>query len=393
MLGFAAVFALAFAALVMLPSASADTIVFEDDFNDGTVDSTKWPSHSGASETDTCGASSEPYSLYFREKNSRHATTRPLGVSDGGEVQFDLKFASSTSDWSCTNQYDRDVMLQYSTAGTSWTTIQTYDDAVFTTWTTFNVPLPAAAHSTQTQLRWIQEDQRAGQKWMIDDVTVFAADGNGGEDVTVAPGDQGTSVDVPAQETPAVPSKDISTPPVETPPTCDVDPCTESTTLVPGQDASTPSQTIPGQCTPFGTLCFDDIVVEEQSVSTDPVEAPPACEPGSAVCLGPVTVLPGQDESTPSVPSQEVTPPASFAVEVADTSAEAHDVGAFTPIGPTDVTVDTPLTEPITVTVCANPSPACQQPVQPTFSGHTELHLFVQVGEDSFSETVPVDVN
>ncbi len=204
--------------------------------------------------------------------------------------------------------------------------------------------------------------------------------------------DEGVNTTLPAQRTPTIPAQNITTAPINTPPTCEENPCHEETTILPGQDESTPTITVPEQCTPFGTLCIGPFDIHGQNVSTDPVTAPPVCNTAQEVCLGPVTLVPGQNETTPEIPSQQLTPPVTVSAFVTNTTADIDQIGETEPIGPTTITVPgTPLTSPIPITVCADPSPLCQQPVMPTITAQTHLELYLQAGDEAHKVTVPVN--
>jgi hypothetical protein len=225
-----------------------------------------------------------------------------------------------------------------------------------------------------------------GQPDEDEEIATVPPDSEDGPTVNVS--DTSVNQTVPAQQTTEIESRNVSTDPVTTPSTCDVEGCEEEVTLVPGQNESTPRIDPDERCTPFGTLCVDP-AIESQNVSTDPVKAGPACE-GAAdeLCLGPVTVLPGQDESTPHVDPIQVTPETVVSVEVTNTTASVDEFGTE-PIGPTNVTIETPFGDQ-TITVCENPSPVCREPVF-SFTATSEIEFYLRVGEDAYSASVPID--
>ncbi|KAF2351370.1 Sialidase [Trinorchestia longiramus] len=119
--------------------------------------------------------------LVFREDGERSLVTHNLDTSDGSVVQFYLRLGcdplSSTS-FSATEV--QPILLQFSTdGGVSWTLIaeltkdiKTSEGAPHTSH--FTVPLPDAARTNSTQLRWWQpsDDGTFDGTWAIDEIYV-----------------------------------------------------------------------------------------------------------------------------------------------------------------------------------------------------------------------------
>lgn len=92
-------------------------------------------------------------------------------------------------------------------------------------------------------------------------------------------------------------------------------------------------------------------------------------------------MIPAQNESTPFIGPVERVPRSVVSVQVVNTTADPGTLAETQPTGPTNVTVPgTPLTGSFNVTICANPSPVCHQPVAPSFTAHTEVKVHLQVG-------------
>lgn len=161
---------------------AATGVVFEDDFNDGTLDTSKWPDSQGANEDDGCGSSSPPNSLRFGGVQIRYVESRSLDLTTGQTIDFALKFGRGGNP--CTGQGAIPMELQYSTdGGSSWTTITSYSSDSFGSWTNLSEPIPSAAKTSDTRVRWWQDASGGGQQFAIDDVEVTAdlpdADGDG----------------------------------------------------------------------------------------------------------------------------------------------------------------------------------------------------------------------
>lgn len=382
-------------------TAATGATVFADDFNDGSIDQTKWVSTAGVKESGACGSNDGGSALVFSGSASpRHATTRELDVSRGGTIEFFLKAGDGQYRGNCedVSSWER-MRLQYN-VGSGWSTIARYGPTdVFANGEFANqfVPIteqiPSEAETESTQFRWAQHSHDGGgwDVWVIDDVVIDAAGAVDTVGATV-PGDS-ASVDVPGVATPAVPNQTVGpTPPVGTPPTCDVDPCQEETTVVDEQTVTTPEVPVEQTCTPADIVCVGPFTIPSQEVGpTPPVSTPAACDATEdAICLGPVTVLGPQEEQTPGVGSIPLTPPATVSAQLADTNLVlAPQIGETDSVGPFNLTVTVPVIGEVPIVVCAS---ECPVPATPGFSVEGELTVTVTVGEDSHTTSVPVDL-
>ncbi|MBC8009365.1 MAG: hypothetical protein H7067_04625, partial [Burkholderiales bacterium] len=99
--------------------------------------------------------------LRFHQAGVRQAATQPLDVSGGGRVAFKFRAGDTTLDGSSyweNCETGEDVVLEYSTNDTTWTTLQTLTTSAPAgrAWGEYAVDLPAAAKTTGTSFRWRQ---------------------------------------------------------------------------------------------------------------------------------------------------------------------------------------------------------------------------------------------
>lgn len=119
--------------------------------------------------------------LWFGAAGARNAATAPVDVTQGGYLLFKMRAGNTAADgatyWE-DSETGEDVVLEYSTGG-AWTTLQTIATAypALSTWTAFEVKLPAAALSSQTMFRWRQLSHSGPSydTWAIDDVVLEGA--------------------------------------------------------------------------------------------------------------------------------------------------------------------------------------------------------------------------
>jgi hypothetical protein len=375
--------ALALALLCVATPAAAEETVFEDDFDDGVMDPTKWTSYQGASEDESCGAVSEPFSLYFTTEGEWSATTRNLDLDDGAEIGFHLRMPDHTVGNSRCDELEdaNDVVLQYSTDdGGTWHELGRWNDRN-AGWIEVNVTLPASEGEGSTQLRWIQPVHGGihgptVDNWAIDDVRVVSS---------------GPARDLHAEGAAA----SRSSPAIETPSTCELEPCRNQTVLADGLEASTPGvdlsedRQIPGACTAI--VCIGPVTVgpggpeiESQTVTTDPLAVDPVCETAGSACLGPVTVVEEGLVETPRV---------ALSLTVTNLTLTSN-VGETGSVGERTVTIPgTPATEPFNVTVCPETSDVCQRPLAPAADVGFNVVVTLEVGDERFtvSQTIQED--
>ena len=147
--------------------------IFSDSFD--VVDNTQWQEISNASVNDNFGGSGN--SLYFSGGNrggqTRFATSNALDLSAGGTISFDLIFGNSSNGGENADAGE-DVVLEYSTDGSSWIELSKYDTEAYTSWTTIEQVIPTAAQTTATTLRWrqVMHSGSSFDNWGLDNVNV-----------------------------------------------------------------------------------------------------------------------------------------------------------------------------------------------------------------------------
>ncbi|NEP11656.1 MAG: S8 family serine peptidase, partial [Symploca sp. SIO2C1] len=144
-----------------------------DDFDPG-IDNTQWSDISNGSVNTNFGGSGN--SLYFSGgsvgDSSRYAVTNTVDFSSGGSISFDLIFGNNSNGGENADPGD-DVVLEYSLDGdTTWNNINTYGTEVYTSWTTITEAIPLAAQTSNTTLRWRQENHGGSNfdNWGLDNV-------------------------------------------------------------------------------------------------------------------------------------------------------------------------------------------------------------------------------
>ncbi|MEO8069354.1 MAG: gliding motility-associated C-terminal domain-containing protein [Flavobacteriales bacterium] len=140
-----------------------------------------WSTVTGGAISNVCG-SINGSALYFDgPAPTRQAQTVDLNVLQGGTVRFNLNISDGLAP--CDNaDPGEDVLLQYSTnGGGSWTTINTYWEYLYTTWTQIDETIPAGAMTAATRFRWVQPNfTGAGEdNWELDDVSIAVEDQTG----------------------------------------------------------------------------------------------------------------------------------------------------------------------------------------------------------------------
>lgn len=147
---------------------------FEDSF-DPEVDSTVWDTLIGATPNSDCAANTGTNALHFDGNTAtREAVTTRLNTTGCTTLNFCLIFGSGGAP--CEDpEAGEDVEVNYSIdGGNTWIQLALYDEALFTSWTCFNEPLPLAAQSPSTQFQWRQISFTPGvgsDNWALDDVS------------------------------------------------------------------------------------------------------------------------------------------------------------------------------------------------------------------------------
>lgn len=150
-----------------------------DDF-DPNLDPGVWASISGGVATNGGQGFRGSKALYFGGSGIRSATTIPVDVAAGGNIEFYLRAGNEAGDgntfWN-NSESGESVVLEYSKDnGVNWTIIQTLNTTYpsLSDWTIFSVAIPGGAFATSTQFRWRQlaNSGPALDGWALEDVAV-----------------------------------------------------------------------------------------------------------------------------------------------------------------------------------------------------------------------------
>jgi len=166
-------------------------------FNNSSIPS-GWSTAGSTFFTAPCGASPNNTAYYWASTSAGvpNITTAGFDVSCGGFINFQMIYAIQGGSAPCEgpDQYNEGVSLQYSlNGGATWINIIYYapNGAVltsnpgsttpgasgstpFTSWSTFNVPIPAAALSANTKFRWTQSSTSGSccDNWGLDNIII-----------------------------------------------------------------------------------------------------------------------------------------------------------------------------------------------------------------------------
>lgn len=167
------------------------TIVFSENFNSGQA-GTGWAFTQQARWDNPCSPSGVDGTthVWFGDASPvpRELRTQPYNLTSataGVTICFDMIFAEQggTSPCEGPDEPDEGIYLQYSTNGTTWTDINYFDpngggDPQLINWNNWCFPLPAAAISANTQIRWFQDNDSGADydHWGIDNVQIFYND-------------------------------------------------------------------------------------------------------------------------------------------------------------------------------------------------------------------------
>ena len=148
-----------------------ERVIWRDNF-DPAISWGDWESITGGDESNVCGTVTGN-GLYFNGNFPREAITQPLDLSGGGTVYFSLKIANGSAPCDDAEPGDN-VVLAYSVAGGTWTSIQTFYESAYPDFVTLEVPLPLAACNPNTRLRWRQSGSYAANQdnWVLENTYV-----------------------------------------------------------------------------------------------------------------------------------------------------------------------------------------------------------------------------
>lgn len=151
--------------------AEVERVLFADAF-EGTW-APWWQSVQGASASAACGSITGT-ALYFNGAGMRAATTPAMDMSGGGMVHFALKIATGAPP--CDDaEPGEDVVLEYSTNGSSWNLLATFHENAYPAFSQVDVAIPALGPAgSNTRLRWRQlANSGAGQdNWSMDNLLI-----------------------------------------------------------------------------------------------------------------------------------------------------------------------------------------------------------------------------
>jgi len=151
---------------------------FDPDLNSGV-----WASISGGVATNGGQGFRGSKALYFAASGVRSATTIPVDVTLGGNIEFLLRAGNEAVDgnalWN-NSESGETVVLEYTKDnGITWTTIQTLNTVYpsLSNWTSFSVTIPASAFSPSTQFRWRQlaNSGTSYDCWALEDLVIQGA--------------------------------------------------------------------------------------------------------------------------------------------------------------------------------------------------------------------------
>ena len=151
-----------------------------DDF-DPNIDNSQWSSIENGSVNSNFAGSGN--SLFFSGGNAggttRFAVSQALDLTSGGFISFDLIFGTSSNGGENADSGE-DVVLEYSTDGTTWTELALYDTEDYTSWSNLIETIPTTAQTASTLVRWrqISHSGSSFDNWGLDNVELLDAGTN-----------------------------------------------------------------------------------------------------------------------------------------------------------------------------------------------------------------------
>lgn len=142
-----------------------------DDFESSTMKSSLWSSYGpGAYNGVTCGVITGSNNLTFYGSGTREAITKPLNLTSGGTISFDLNQGTCNA-----AETSEGVWVSYSTdGGLNWTNIQYFH--TYATGFVATTTIPAGAMTSATKIRIQQTYFTSGtlDNWIIDNFVIDA---------------------------------------------------------------------------------------------------------------------------------------------------------------------------------------------------------------------------
>lgn len=151
--------------------AEVERVLFADAFEGAPA--AWWESIQGGTASAACGSVTGT-ALYFNGGGTRSATTPPINFSNGGVAHFALKIATGAAPCEDADPGD-DVVLEYSTNGSTWQLLATFNEAAFPAFTQLDVPVPAlGSAATAMRLRWRQlaHGGAGHDNWSMDNLLI-----------------------------------------------------------------------------------------------------------------------------------------------------------------------------------------------------------------------------
>ena len=152
-----------------------------DDFDSGTTNAILWSSIANGTVGNQCGSNSGTFALHFDgPTGNRSAETAPINLLGCSDISYCLFIGNDSSGGAPCENADNteDVVLEYSIdGGLSFVQIQLHDQSDWDSnpnWQCFTIPIPGAAQTATTIIRWDQPNFSACtgcDNWSLDDVS------------------------------------------------------------------------------------------------------------------------------------------------------------------------------------------------------------------------------
>ncbi len=144
-----------------------------------------WGTTPSASYSNPCGAGPDGTTCMWMGDAAnvpRRLVTLPFNCINGAIIKFDMKYATQGGSSPCegVDLPEEGVNLQYSiNSGTTWVSIQYFppnggNDPVMINWKSYSYPLPPAACTANTMIRWTQEYSSGitTDHWGLDNIQI-----------------------------------------------------------------------------------------------------------------------------------------------------------------------------------------------------------------------------